>query len=57
VIDHNALRKLTLQVERAALEQRHLRTLLASVAAALKDRRRELRNLKARMKMEPRWHD
>ena len=41
--------RLTLQIERDLLAQKHLRTLLSDADAALLDRRRDLRNLKARM--------
>ena len=41
--------RLTLQIERDLLAQKHLRTLLSDADTALLDRRRDLRNLKARM--------
>jgi len=47
-----ALRRLALQLERDLLTQKHFRLLLADVDAALVDRRRQLRNLKARMAKE-----
>jgi len=43
-----ALRKLMLQLERALVAQGQLRTLLNAADETVADRRRELRNLKAR---------
>ena len=57
VTDRAVLRRLALQIERYLLTQKHLRVLLAVVDTALVDRRRDVRNLKARMaKDESRWH-
>ena len=51
-------RMLALQIERDLLAQKHLKTLLSGVDAALVERRRELRTLRARIaKDERKWHD
>jgi hypothetical protein len=47
-------RRLILQIERDLLARRCLRTLLTRADATLAGRRRDLRNLKARMKQGPR---
>jgi len=52
VNDHAMFRTLALQIERALQLQKHLKTLLSSVNAPLVERRRELRNLRARMAKE-----
>ena len=44
-----AYRKLSLKLERDLLTRKHFRALLAGVDAAISDRRRELRNMKARI--------
>jgi hypothetical protein len=49
VTDRAALRRLALQIERDLLTRKHFRALLADIDAAISDRRRELRNLKAYM--------
>jgi hypothetical protein len=43
------VRRLTLEVERAALTQAHLRVILAAADATVAACRRELRNLKSRI--------
>ena len=52
--DPAMFRRLVRQIERDRLVQRSLRTLLSAADAALAWRRRDLRNLKARMRDRPR---
>ena len=53
-----ALWKLALQIERDVLTRKHLRSLLTIADAALLDRRREFRHLKARIaKDDSRCHE
>jgi hypothetical protein len=47
---------LTLKIQRALLAQAQLRALLTSADAAVSGRRRELRNLKARLARTSRRH-
>ena len=54
VSDRAVFRTLTLQIERDLLVQKHLKTLLSGVDAALVERRRELRNLRARIAKDER---
>jgi hypothetical protein len=46
---HADVRRLILQIERGLLARAHLLVLLTAADATVADRRRELRNLKARM--------
>ena len=47
--DRADFRRLILQIERGLLAQAHLRVLLTAADATVADRKRELRNLKARI--------
>jgi hypothetical protein len=47
--DRADYRRLILQIERALLARAHVTVLLTAANATVADRRRELRNLKARM--------
>jgi hypothetical protein len=54
VSDRAMFKTLALQIERALLVQKHLKTLLSGVHAELVEQRRELRNLRARMAKDER---
>jgi len=54
VNDRAMCKTLALQIERDLLVQKHLKTLLSGVGAALVERRRELRSLMARMAKDER---
>jgi hypothetical protein len=54
VTDRDTSRKLVLQIERDLLTHKQLTVLLTGVDTLLSNRRRELRNLKARMAKDQR---